>query len=121
MSLTLSSTIPYRFNYEFIGQSTSSSATTATYTAGGSYTGGSVSTDSQMLSRRAQIDRLGAEVTSLEKDSAETEKDIAENEKAIKAVTEQEKTALGASAMIKTLRDAESTQKQILVSNREVL
>ena len=89
--------------------------------AGGSYTGGSVSTDSQMLSRRAQIDRLGAEVTSLEKDSAETEKDIAENEKAIKAVTEQEKTALGASAMIKTLRDAESTQMQILVSNREVL
>ena len=35
--------------------------------------------------------------------------------------TEQEKTALGASAMIKTLRDAESTQMQILVSNREVL
>ena len=39
VTLTLSSTIPYRFNYEFLGWSTSSSATTATYTAGGSYTG----------------------------------------------------------------------------------
>ena len=39
VTLTLSSSIPYRFNYEFLGWSTSSSATTATYTAGGSYTG----------------------------------------------------------------------------------
>lgn len=39
VTLTLSSTIPYRFNYEFLGWSASSSATTATYTAGGSYTG----------------------------------------------------------------------------------
>lgn len=39
VTLTLSSTIPYRFNYEFLGWSTSISATTATYTAGGSYTG----------------------------------------------------------------------------------
>ena len=39
VTLTLSSTIPYRFNYEFLGWSTSSSATTATYTAGASYTG----------------------------------------------------------------------------------
>ena len=38
VTLTLSSTIPYRFNYEFLGWSASSSATTATYTAGGSYT-----------------------------------------------------------------------------------
>ena len=37
VTLTLSSTVPYRFNYEFLGWSTSSSATTATYTAGGSY------------------------------------------------------------------------------------
>lgn len=41
VTLTLSSTIPYRFNYEFLGWSASSSATTATYTAGGSYTGNS--------------------------------------------------------------------------------
>ena len=39
VTLTLSSTIPYRFNYEFLGWSASSSATTATYTAGESYTG----------------------------------------------------------------------------------
>ena len=39
VTLMLSSTIPYRFNYEFLGWSVSSSATTATYAAGGSYTG----------------------------------------------------------------------------------
>ena len=39
VTLTLSSAVPYRNNYEFVGWSTSSSATTATYTAGGSYTG----------------------------------------------------------------------------------
>ena len=39
VTLTLSSTVPYRFNYEFLGWSASSSATTATYAAGGSYTG----------------------------------------------------------------------------------
>ena len=39
VTLTLSSSVPYRFNYEFVGWSTSSSATVATYTAGGNYTG----------------------------------------------------------------------------------
>lgn len=39
VTLTLSSSVPYRFNYEFVGWSTSSSATVATYNAGGSYTG----------------------------------------------------------------------------------
>ena len=38
MTLTLSSSVPYRFNYEFVGWSTSSSATVATYTSGASYT-----------------------------------------------------------------------------------
>ena len=38
VTLTLSSSVPYRFNYEFVGWSTSSSATVATYTAGASYT-----------------------------------------------------------------------------------
>lgn len=38
VTLTLSSSVPYRFNYEFVGWSTSSSATVATYTSGASYT-----------------------------------------------------------------------------------
>lgn len=38
VTLTLSSAAPYRNNYEFVGWSTSSSATVATYTAGASYT-----------------------------------------------------------------------------------
>ena len=38
VTLALSSAVPYRNNYEFVGWSASSSATTATYTAGASYT-----------------------------------------------------------------------------------
>ena len=38
VTLTLSSSVPYRFNYEFVGWSTSSAATVATYTSGASYT-----------------------------------------------------------------------------------
>lgn len=38
VTLYLPSTIPTRFNYTFLGWSTSSSATTATYSAGGSFT-----------------------------------------------------------------------------------
>lgn len=39
VALTLSSSIPYRFNYEFLGWATNSGATSAAYSAGGSYTG----------------------------------------------------------------------------------
>ena len=38
VTLALSSAVPYRNNYEFVGWSASSSATTATYTSGASYT-----------------------------------------------------------------------------------
>lgn len=38
VTLALSSAVPYRNNYEFVGWSTSSSATVATYTSGASYT-----------------------------------------------------------------------------------
>ena len=38
VSLTLSNTVPTRTNYNFLGWAASSSATTATYAAGGSYT-----------------------------------------------------------------------------------
>lgn len=43
-TLTLSSTKPTRTGYSFLGWSTSSSATTATYSAGGSYTANSATT-----------------------------------------------------------------------------
>ena len=43
-SLTLSSTKPTRTGYSFLGWSTSSTATSATYTAGGSYTSNSAAT-----------------------------------------------------------------------------
>lgn len=43
-TLTLSSTKPTRTGYSFLGWSTSSTATTATYTAGGSYTANAAAT-----------------------------------------------------------------------------
>ena len=43
MSVT-SSTVPTRSGYKFLGWSTSSTATTATYTAGGSYTANAAAT-----------------------------------------------------------------------------
>lgn len=43
-TLTLSSTVPKRTGYNFLGWSTSSTATTATYKAGGSYTSNSAAT-----------------------------------------------------------------------------
>ena len=43
-TLTLSSTTPTRTGYSFLGWSTSSSTTTATYSAGGSYTANSAAT-----------------------------------------------------------------------------
>lgn len=89
--------------------------------AGGSYTGGSVSNDSQMLSRRATIDRLGEEIKALERESAQTEKDISDNEAEITKIRDEEKAALGSYSMIKTLSDAESTQMQILESNKAVI
>ena len=38
VTLTLSSSVPYRFNYEFVGWSTNSNSSVASYYAGGSYT-----------------------------------------------------------------------------------
>ena len=43
-TLKLSSTVPTRTNYTFLGWSTSASATTATYSAGGNYTANSAAT-----------------------------------------------------------------------------
>jgi len=43
-SLTLSSTVPTRFGYEFMGWGTSSSSTTASYQPGGTYTSNSATT-----------------------------------------------------------------------------
>lgn len=44
VTLTLSSTIPTRDGYEFLGWATSSTATSATYSAGGSYTNNAAAT-----------------------------------------------------------------------------
>ena len=89
--------------------------------AGGSFTGGSVSADGGMLSRRSQIDKLNAEIAEIEKRSAQA----AVDEKAIDAEAEELKkesgTVLGSASVLKTLRDAEATQLEVIRSNIGVI
>ena len=91
-----------------------------TVNAGGSFTGGSVSSDGGMLSRRSQIEKLAAEI-------AETEKKMAENDKKTEALAaeeealkKEESVILGSASVLKTLRDAESTQLEVIKSNIDV-
>lgn len=85
--------------------------------AGGSYTGGSVSTDGGMLSRRATIDKLNAEITELEAKSKEND-EAAEGALAeAESIKKEEGMILGNASVIKTLRDAETTQLEILKSS----
>jgi len=58
-ALTLSSTKPTRSGYEFLGWSTSSSATTAAYTAGGSYTANASATLYAVWSKTSADYKLG--------------------------------------------------------------
>ncbi|MBQ0009739.1 MAG: chromosome segregation protein SMC, partial [Ruminococcus sp.] len=89
--------------------------------AGGSFTGGSVATESQFLSRRAEIEKLGAEIAELEKAGKrwETERNAADA-----AVGEAQKKAAaltGSVAMVRKLTEAESTQRQVLAANCDML
>ena len=89
--------------------------------AGGSFTGGSLSAEGRMLSRRVQIDKLGDEVKTLEKTLADTEKQIKTAESSLAELQKKEKQALASAAGIKTLCDAEMTQLTVLSSNRDAL
>lgn len=87
--------------------------------AGGSFTGGSLSAEGRMLSRRAQIERLGEEVKAFEKQLANEENVIrslaAESEKAEKDA----RTVLSSASVLKTMHEAEMTQLTVLRSNRQ--
>lgn len=87
--------------------------------AGGSFTGGSLSAEGRMLSRRVQIDKLGEEVKTLESSLAIAERSIKETNTKLTETQKKEKTALASAAGIRTMRDAETTQLTVLSSNRD--
>ncbi|MBQ0126300.1 MAG: hypothetical protein KBS59_08285, partial [Clostridiales bacterium] len=89
--------------------------------AGGSFTGGSVSADGGMLSRRSQIEKLNAEIAELEKQSAEAEQEEAALANEAETIRKEEGVILGSASVLKTLRDAEATQIEVIKSNIAVV
>ena len=73
-----------------------------------------------MLSRRAQIEKLENEVAEIERRSAEADKKAAELDENEQSLKKEESTVLGSAAVIKTLRDAEATQLEVIRSNISV-
>ena len=87
--------------------------------AGGSFTGGSLSSDGRILSRRVQIDKLGEEVKTLEDSLLRIKSEIDAQTAALGEAKKRENAVLASSAGLKTLYDAENTQLTVLISNRD--
>jgi len=89
--------------------------------AGGSFTGGSLSADGGMLSRRVQIDKLGEEIKELEKRSDAVEEKLKKLDSDEESLKKDEGVVLGSASVIKTLHDAETTQIEVIKSNMAVI
>lgn len=87
--------------------------------AGGSFTGGSVSAEGKMLSRRAELERLGEEVKLYEKRLKEAEGEMETLAADREAAKKSEADVLSSASVLKTLHDAEQTQVTVLQSNRQ--
>ncbi len=87
--------------------------------AGGSFTGGSLSQDGRMLSRRVQIEKLTEEAKALEIDHKNAEKELQALAAAQAERKKNETTVLSSASGLKTLHDAEMTQLTVLRSNRD--
>ena len=87
--------------------------------AGGSFTGGSLSADGRMLSRRVQIDKLGEEVKTLEESLSSAEKEMKSIVMKITSAKQKENEVLASVSGLKTMHDAEKTQLMVLISTRD--
>ena len=87
--------------------------------AGGSFTGGSLSSDGRILSRRVQIDKLGEEVKTLEDTLSRVKAEIEAQASALGEAGKRENAVLASASGLKTLYDAEHTQLTVLTSNRD--
>ncbi len=84
--------------------------------AGGSFTGGSAQNGSGMLSRHAQIEKMQADVAALEKEMADVTADLKRLEAARAELKKRKDGVLSNLSMLRTMKEAESTQLQVLVS-----
>ncbi len=87
--------------------------------AGGSFTGGSLSQDGRMLSRRVQIERLTEEVKTLEASFEKTSAEQKRLEILREELKKKEQQILAGASGVKTMHDAEQTQLTVLISNRD--
>jgi chromosome segregation protein len=84
--------------------------------AGGSFTGGSAQNGSGMLSRRAQIEKMQAEIALMEKEMSAVSADMRKNEEDRAALKKKKDGIIANLSVVRTMKDAESTQLQVLVS-----
>lgn len=89
--------------------------------AGGSFTGGSSATESQLLSRRSQIDRLNEEIASIEKAAKGVDSELAELAKATADIKAEYDAAAGRLATVRKMSEAEEVQLEVLRSGKEML
>ncbi len=87
--------------------------------AGGSFTGGSLSQDGRMLSRRVQIEKLTEEVKTLEETYKKTEASLRTLAEVQAEHKKNETAVLSSASGLKTMHDAEQTQLTVLRSNRD--
>ena len=85
--------------------------------AGGSFTGGSLSSDGRILSRRLQIDKLTEEVKTLEDTLGSLKEKIDERTAALAEIGKRESRNLSSASGLKTMCDAENMQLTVLISN----
>lgn len=84
--------------------------------AGGSFTGGSSQNNSGMLSRRAQIDKMNADVAAQEKELAEINAKIKKTTENLAEIKKRRDSVSSTLSVVRTMKDAESTQLQVLLS-----
>ncbi len=87
--------------------------------AGGSFTGGSLSQDGKMLSRRVQIEKLNEEIKHLEISFKKAEKTLEALAGEKETLRKKETEILSSASGIKTMHDAEQTQLAVLLSGKE--
>ncbi len=87
--------------------------------AGGSFTGGSLSPDGRMLSRRVQIDKLNEEIKTLDVQYQTTQQLLRELAEKQERQKKNEASLTASASGVKTLHDAEMTQLAMLSSARD--
>ena len=84
--------------------------------AGGSFTGGSSQNGSGMLSRHAQIEKMQADLTAMEKEISAVSEEMKRGDEARATIKKRKDIVSTNLSVVRTMKDAESTQLQVLVS-----